>query len=564
MTNHDKMQGTEGASKRNDRGTATRRDYLRTVGVAGAIGVLSTAGAGAATAQSDDWESEADRRIAEHRQGRLEVQVVDGNGQPIPNADVDVEMQEHDFGFGTAVGATIVTGTDSDVSQEDAEEYRSVVPELFNTAVLGNHHKWRFFEENQDIADEATAWLLDQGLRMRGHVCIWGSVDAWSVPGDVVDAMGVDHESGNTGPDLDPAHVEQRSLDHIERIISHYDDFEYDGTYYGSVIDQWDVVNEVVHQQGLIEAVDGENVDGVEAPILAEWYRQATEVAPDDVALDVNDYNTLEGPYQYARDAYHRQIEFLNDSSGARLDGVGLQSHFSEDEALTPDETLSTLDEYAAHGVDVRITEFDAADENWADEAQGEFLYQFMKTTFSHEAVTDFVIWGPWDGSHWRDDAPLFYEDWTPKPGYDAYTDLVFDQWWTSDAGTTDDSGTYATDAFLGVHEVTITAGGESTTEQVSVTDASGTTDLVVTLGTSTNDCEDQGGVQVGDHCARDPDDDGLYEDVNGDGQTTHGDVNAFFENLDSDDIQGNADAFDFDGNGRIGFSDVISLLRDI
>ena len=553
MANSDERTEPADVSNRNDRGAPTRRDYLQTVGVAGTVGVLSTAGAGAATAQSD-WETEADRRIAEHRKGDLEVRVVDASGRPVSNADVDVEMREHDFGFGIAVYAPIITGTDQEVSREDAAEYRSVVSELFNTAVLGNHHKWRFFEENRDVADEATAWLLEQGLRMRGHVCIWGNRDAYAVPADVEDAM----DQG------DAELVRQRSLEHIERIISHYDDFEYDGTSYGSAIDQWDVVNEVVHEQELIEAVDGENVDAVEAPILAEWYRRANEVAPDDVALDVNDYNTIEGPYDYAREPYHRQIDFLTGAQGVRVDGVGLQSHFSEEEALTPQQTLTTLDEYAAHGTDVRITEFDAADEDWADEAQGEFLYQFLKTTFSHEAVTDFVIWGPWDGSHWRDDAPLFYEDWTPKPGYDAYTDLVFDQWWTSESGTTDGSGTYATDAFLGVHEVTVAAGGESTTERVSVTDASGTTEVVVTLGTVADGCEEQGGVRVGEHCAQDPNGDGLYEDIDGDGQTTHDDVAALLEHIDGEGVQNNPDAFDFDGDGRIGFGDLVSLLREI
>ncbi|SEQ73759.1 cellulase family glycosylhydrolase [Natrinema salaciae] len=70
--------------------------------------------------------------------------------------------------------------------------------------------------------------------------------------------------------------------------------------------------------------------------------------------------------------------------------------------------------------------------------------------------------------------------------------------------------------------------------------------------------------LQVGEYEPQDPDGDGLYDDVNGDGQTTHADVNAFYENIDADGVQDNPDAFDFDGNGRIGFADVLDLLRRI
>ena len=61
-----------------------------------------------------------------------------------------------------------------------------------------------------------------------------------------------------------------------------------------------------------------------------------------------------------------------------------------------------------------------------------------------------------------------------------------------------------------------------------------------------------------------DSDGDGRYEDIDGDGQVTHDDVTTFFEHLEGDTVQNNTDAFDFDENGRIGFGDVIELLRDI
>ncbi|WP_049928121.1 cellulase family glycosylhydrolase [Halopiger goleimassiliensis] len=70
--------------------------------------------------------------------------------------------------------------------------------------------------------------------------------------------------------------------------------------------------------------------------------------------------------------------------------------------------------------------------------------------------------------------------------------------------------------------------------------------------------------IQVGDYEARDPDGDGLYDDVTGDGRTNHEDVEAFYEHLDADGVQENPDAFDFDEDGHVGFADVLELLEGL
>ncbi|MDF9747289.1 cellulase family glycosylhydrolase [Natrinema salsiterrestre] len=70
--------------------------------------------------------------------------------------------------------------------------------------------------------------------------------------------------------------------------------------------------------------------------------------------------------------------------------------------------------------------------------------------------------------------------------------------------------------------------------------------------------------ISVGEYEARDLDDDGRYEDVTGDNETTHGDVNALFQNRNADGVRNNPEKFDFDGNGRFGFSDILELLEKI
>ena len=71
-------------------------------------------------------------------------------------------------------------------------------------------------------------------------------------------------------------------------------------------------------------------------------------------------------------------------------------------------------------------------------------------------------------------------------------------------------------------------------------------------------------GPVVGGYEVQDTTGDGLYNDFDGDERTTHDDVAAFFETIDSDGVQNNPDAFDFDGDGSIGFGDLVQLLRNV
>ncbi|WP_363466775.1 DUF4350 domain-containing protein [Halogeometricum borinquense] len=70
---------------------------------------------------------------------------------------------------------------------------------------------------------------------------------------------------------------------------------------------------------------------------------------------------------------------------------------------------------------------------------------------------------------------------------------------------------------------------------------------------------------RIGDNdLPTDPDGDGLYEDMNGNGEADFEDVVVFFEHRDSDAVQSNADSFDFNGNGRVDFDDINTLFDEI
>ncbi|MFW6436322.1 MAG: ABC transporter substrate-binding protein [Halococcoides sp.] len=59
-----------------------------------------------------------------------------------------------------------------------------------------------------------------------------------------------------------------------------------------------------------------------------------------------------------------------------------------------------------------------------------------------------------------------------------------------------------------------------------------------------------------------DPDDDGLYEDISGDGRINFPDVNTFFQNTDSDAVQDHASYYDFTDDGTVDLQDVLALFE--
>ena len=49
--------------------------------------------------------------------------------------------------------------------------------------------------------------------------------------------------------------------------------------------------------------------------------------------------------------------------------------------------------------------------------------------------------------------------DWTTKPNYDVWRDLVFRQWWTEESGRTASDGAFRVRGFRGDYEIEVTSG---------------------------------------------------------------------------------------------------------
>jgi DNA-binding beta-propeller fold protein YncE len=61
-----------------------------------------------------------------------------------------------------------------------------------------------------------------------------------------------------------------------------------------------------------------------------------------------------------------------------------------------------------------------------------------------------------------------------------------------------------------------------------------------------------------------DPDNDGLYEDLNGNGRKDFNDIVLFFKNMAWITASEPVAAFDFNHNGRINFNDLVVLFREV
>jgi hypothetical protein len=66
------------------------------------------------------------------------------------------------------------------------------------------------------------------------------------------------------------------------------------------------------------------------------------------------------------------------------------------------------------------------------------------------------------------------------------------------------------------------------------------------------------------DQAPTDPDSDGKFEDINGDGEVTISDVQAIFVNIDDPVLQDNPELFDFSGNGEVNIVDVQRLFVEV
>jgi endo-1,4-beta-xylanase len=375
------------------------------------------------------WRKEAEARIEKHRMADLRVVVKDSAGQPVSGADVRAKMTRHAFAFGSCVKTELLAGDES----EDARVYKEWILKLFNKAVFGNGLKWGPLEQPQFRArtEKSLEWLEANNLPVRGHTLVW---PGWK------------KQNPRDLPSLGPETLRERINAHIRRDAGHF----------AGRLAEWDVINEPRANRDFMKILGDE--------AMVEWFQVARK-ADRHAKLYLNDYGILGGNQRNVEKSFGI-AQYLLDN-GAPLDGIGFQSHFGKD-LPTPEKVLETLDRFAGFGLDMMVTEFDVDIKD--EETQAEFTRDFYTAVFSHPGIVGVMMWGFWEGRHWRPDGAMVRKDWTFKPNGEVYRDLVFDQWWTDEEGMTDDRGEFATRGFLGAYEITVRRDGQSRTFTAELT----------------------------------------------------------------------------------------------
>lgn len=153
-------------------------------------------------------------------------------------------------------------------------------------------------------------------------------------------------------------------------------------------------------------------------------------------------------------DAYEDVIRYLIQHD-APPDGPGFRGHFSRRHLPAPKRLHATFDRFARLIPSLQLTELDVQ-VGRDEQLQADYLRDVMTVAFSHPAFQGIVMWGFWEGHHWKPDAALYRRDWSIRPAGQVWLDLVKKKWWTNRSGTTDAQGRFATHGFLGEYVVTV------------------------------------------------------------------------------------------------------------
>lgn len=369
-------------------------------------------GTGSPSARLD--EAYLDAQIERHRKGDFTVTVTGADGHPVGNARVSYRLEKHAFPFGTAISRRIFLRPPND---GDRRQYLHVLASYFNAAVHENALKWHAMEREPGVLDEQTPlmmsqWCREHGIAMRGHCIFWGiesRVQPWVKR-------------------LDKDALEAAMKARARRLL----------TVFGDKIKEYDLNNEMMHGDWYARRLGLDNG--------AAYFKWCKQTAPDGIFY-VNDYDILRGRLTERYVAHIRDL--LN--SGAQVGGIGVQGHFGR-RVPGNEELWRKLDALAQLNLPIKITEFDinTTDEN----QQARDLHRFYKVCFAHPAVHGVLMWGFWEGAHWRPNAALWRRNWSRKPAGDAYVSLISKHWMTQGEATTGADGRFGFRGFYGAYEV--------------------------------------------------------------------------------------------------------------
>ncbi len=311
---------------------------------------------------------------------------------------------------------------------------KNLIIREYNTVTPENIMKWEVVNPEPEVfnwaqPDSLVQFAEDHDMFMVGHTLVWHSQLA-------------DYVKEITDPEL----MRTALKAHIDAVA---------GRYRGR-INGWDVVNEALNEDGSLRESVFLQVLGEEYLTLA--FKYAAAAAGPETELYYNDYNLWNAD---KRNGAIRMIEKIR-ANGGRVDGIGMQAHYSINGPGIDTIEQSILAFHAA-GLPLSMTELDVTvlpnpwDLVGAEVSQNyegspfmnpypEALPDSMQTVLADryaglfklylkhaDKISRVTFWGVNDGHSWLNGWPikgrtnhplLFDREYVPKPAYDRVMEL--------------------------------------------------------------------------------------------------------------------------------------------
>jgi GH35 family endo-1,4-beta-xylanase len=366
------------------------------------------------------WRKAALERIEQHRKADLSMIVTGDDGKPAANTEVKLNLHRHAFEFGSAVVAKRFSG-----ESEDDKRYREIIDRLFSIVVFENDLKdgnWspdfdekRKAQRNGEL-DQAFAWLSERHIPVRGHYLM-----QVATPYNFHDIK-------------DSTVIRERTLASVKERLEFVKD---------RVI-EWDVINHPIAWNG----ADMLN----KRPGLEQLDRDVFKLARSLTHLPfcVNEDQVFRpGPQCDDTLAY---IEALH-KAGLTVYGLGNQAHFDESYLPSPEHLLAVTDRFAEVVPHQCITEYDIVTTE-DEELAADYTRDVLIAVFSHPAYTSFLLWGFWEGSHWKPAAASWDKDWSIRKRGEVLEEWIGRRWHTEVTLKTNAQGRVKWRGFPGWYEV--------------------------------------------------------------------------------------------------------------
>jgi endo-1,4-beta-xylanase len=332
---------------------------------------------------------------------------------------------KNDFLIGTALGKDYILEKDSSANQLIKKQFNSITPENVMKSAIIHPEKGRY---DFTMSDKYVEYGQKNKMYIVGHTLVWHS--QLSKFAETIES---------------PDSLYQFMANHIKTVAGRY----------AGKINSWDVVNEALEEDGTMRKSIFQKLLGDD--YIQKAFELAAKADPK-AELYYNDYN-IEQPAK--RKGAIDLIKKLK-AKGVKIDGVGIQGHWSLEKAFL-DEIEQSIIEFAALGVKIAFTELDITvlpnpwdlkgaeiSQNYEgspkmnpyptalpDSVQTQLAKRYediFKIFLKHkDKISRVTFWGVSDGHSWLNNFPikkrtnyplLFDRKYQPKPAYEAVMKL--------------------------------------------------------------------------------------------------------------------------------------------